>query len=351
MIKTGVAGLLGAMAIWAAPQQTQPVSQARALLDKYCVTCHNQRLKSGDVALDSADLANIPASAETWEKVIRKIRAGMMPPAGMPRPDKQAADALATLLETSLDQAYFAKVNPGRVGLHRLNRAEYASSVRDLLALDVDVSTMLPADDANFGFDNNADALTLSPTLMERYLTAAWKVAGLAVGDPALAPTTQTFHARPDLSQDRHIEGLPLGTRGGILVRYNFPLDAEYLFKVRFWANTVNTVRGLELPSQVEVTVDGQRVRLATIGGQDDANLGNTNPTASAEQLSKRVEVQVPVKAGPHSVGVAFLHQSSGPSVELLQPYQREKLDPINTSGIPEIDYVSITGPFKSTGP
>ena len=323
----------------------------RAFLDKYCVACHNQKAKTAGLALDSLDVANVGASAPIWEKVIEKIRGGMMPPSGMPRPDRAAIDTFVTSLEHALDQAYFAKVNPGRVGLHRLNRTEYGNAVRDLLSLDTDVSSLLPADDANYGFDNIADSLSVSPMLMERYVTAAWKISGLAVGDPKTPPTTYTFRNRPDLSQDRHIDGLPLGTRGGILVKYDFPLDAEYRFKVRFWGNTVNTVRGLELPSQVEVTLDGARVKLVTMGGTEDANFGNTNPTASAEQLSKRVELQIPVSAGPHSVGFAFLQQSTGPTVELLQPYQREKVDPINTSGIPEIDWVSISGPWKPTGP
>jgi cytochrome c551/c552 len=323
----------------------------RALLDKYCVTCHNQKTKTAGLALDRLDLANVAAGAETWEKVIQKIRGGMMPPIGMPRPDRATMDAFLASLESKLDDAYFANVNPGRVGLHRLNRAEYGNAVRDLLALDVDVSSLLPADDANYGFDNIADSLSVSPMLMERYVTAAWKISSLAVGDLKIPPTTYTFRNRPDLSQDRHIEGLPLGTRGGILVKYTFPLDAEYRFKVRFWGNTVNTVRGLELPSQVEVTLDGARVKLVTIGGQKDADFGNTNPTASAEDLAKRVELQIPVTAGPHAVGFAFLQQSSGPTVELLQPYQREKVDPINTSGIPEIDWVSVSGPMKATGP
>jgi cytochrome c551/c552 len=323
----------------------------RAFLDHYCVTCHNQKAKTAGLELDKIDTANIPFSAATWEKVIQKIRGGMMPPAGMPRPDRAAIDAFVSSLEQPLDQAYLAKPNPGRVGLHRLNRAEYANAVRDLLALDVDVASLLPADDANYGFDNIADSLSVSPVLMERYLTAAWKISSLAVGDMKIPPTTYTFRNRPDLSQDRHIEGLPLGTRGGILVNYTFPLNAEYRFKVRFWGNTVNTVRGLELPSQVEVTLDDARVKLVTIGGQEDADLGNTNPTASAEQLSKRVELQIPVTAGPHKVGFAFLQQSTGPTVELLQPFDREKIDPINTAGIPEIDWVSISGPLKPTGP
>jgi hypothetical protein len=326
-------------------------SEQRALLDKYCITCHNQTTKTAGLLLDTLDVANVSAAPAIWEKVIDKIRGGMMPPAGMPRPERQALDTFVTSLEQSLDQAYFAKVNPGRVGLHRLNRGEYGNAVRDLLALDVDVSSLLPADDANYGFDNIADSLTVSPTLMERYINAAWKISGLAVGDPKIPPTTYTFRNRPDLSQDRHIEGLPLGTRGGILVMYNFPLDAEYRFKVRFWGNTVNTVRGLELPSQVEVILDGARVKVVAMGGPEDANLGNTNPTASAEQLSKRVELQMPVTAGPHHVGFTFLQQSTGPTVEILEPYLREKVDPINTSGIPEIDWVSISGPLKPSGP
>jgi cytochrome c551/c552 len=330
---------------------TSPTAGQRAFLDKYCVTCHNQKAKTAGLALDKMDVANIPAGAETWEKVILKLRGGMMPPAGMPRPDRPAIDAFVASLEQQIDQAYLAKPFPGRVGLHRLNRAEYGNAVRDLLDLQTDVSSLLPADDANYGFDNIADSLTVSPVLMERYMTAAWKISGIAVGDLKIPPTTYTFRNRPDLSQDRHIEGLPLGTRGGILVKYNFPLDAEYRFKVRFWGNTVNTVRGLELPSQVEVTLDGARVKLVTMGGQEDADFGNTNPTASAEQLSKRVELQIPVSAGPHEVGFAFLQLSSGPTVELLQPYQREKVDPINTAGIPEIDWVSISGPAKPTGP
>jgi hypothetical protein len=307
-------------------------------------------LRTAGLTLDTLDLNDLPARAEVWEAVIKKLRGGMMPPVAAPKPDKAAVTNLVTRLETSLDRAYFAKVNPGRVGLHRLNRAEYANAVKDLLALDIDPAALFPPDDSNFGFDNIADALTTSPLLMEKYLDAAWKISSLAVGDTKVGPVTHTFRNRPDLSQDRHIEGLPLGTRGGMLVKYNFPLDAEYRFKLRFWGNTVNTVRGLEQVTPVEITVDGVRVRMATIGGQEDADLGNTNPTASAEQLAKRFDIQIPVKAGPHSVGVAFLHQSSGPSVELLQPYQREKLDPINTTGVPELDWVSISGPFKATG-
>jgi hypothetical protein len=339
----------------AAPQASisvrTPVAQQKVLLDRYCVTCHSERLKSGGLILEKIDLNQPSTRADVFEKIALKIRGGMMPPPGLPRPENATLDNLATSLENELDQAYFAHSNPGRVGIHRLNRAEYGNAIRDLLGLEIDATDFLPADDSNFGFDNIAEALTVSPVLLERYLSAAWKITSVAIGDPKITPTTTTFRARPDASQDKHIEGLPIGTRGGILAHYNFPLDAEYLFKVRFWSNTVNTVRGLEFPSQVEITLDGARVKLATIGGKDDADLGNTNPTASAEQLSKRVEVQIPVKAGPHTIAIAFLQKTSGPSVDILEPFGREKLDPVNTAGIPEIDFISVTGPINATGP
>jgi mono/diheme cytochrome c family protein len=349
----------GALPLTAAPQQPAasgpPASNVaatqRALLDKYCATCHSERLKTGGIVLEKLDTTKVGDHAELWEKVAEKLRGGMMPPPGMPRPDKATLDGLATWAENELDRAWLVNSNPGRVGLHRLNRAEYGNAVRDLVGLEVDPGELLPADDSSAGFDNIADALTVSPVLLERYLSAAWKISSVAVGDPNITPTTQTFRVRSDASQDQHIEGLPVGTRGGILVKFNFPLDAEYVFKVRFWSNTVNTVRGLEFPSRVEITLDGARVKLVTIGGPEDANLGNTNPTASAEQLSKRVETRIPVKAGPHTVTIAFLQKSTGPSVDLLEPFGREKLDPINTAGIPEIDFLSISGPFNQSGP
>ncbi|HEX4274928.1 MAG TPA: DUF1592 domain-containing protein [Bryobacteraceae bacterium] len=349
---TGFAGtILCALALNAAPAQPSADFNPRALLDKYCVTCHSERLKTGGLVLEKLDTTRLGDHPELWEKVAEKLHGGMMPPAGMPRPDKTALDNLAMWTENELDKAAAGHTNPGRVGLHRLNRAEYGNAVRDLLSLDVDPTELLPADDTSAGFDNIADALTVSPVLLERYLAAAWKISSVAVGDPGITPVTETFRVRSDASQDQHIEGLPIGTRGGILVKYNFPLDAEYLFKVRFWANTVNTVRGLEFPTRVEITLDGARVKLVTIGGQEDADLGNTNPRASAEQISKRVELQIPVKAGPHEVTLAFLEKGTAPTVDILQPFAREKLDPVNTAGIPEVDWLSITGPIKPAGP
>jgi mono/diheme cytochrome c family protein len=333
-------------------QPSQPSASAqRALVDKYCVTCHNQRSKTAGLTLDTADLANPAAASETWEKVIRKVRGGMMPPVGMPRPDKAGLAGFATYLEAAIDTVAAAHPNPGRPVLHRLNRAEYGNAVRDLLALDVDVASLLPADDSAYGFDNIADVLGVSPVLMERYLAAAWKVTALAVGDPKIPPTKDTFRVRGDLSQNDHIEGLPLGTRGGTLVRYTFPVDGEYVISPKLYRETVNIIRGLEVAHDLEVTLDGERVLLARFGGAEDEQANYLNPTAAGDDLEKRFQVRLTVKAGPHAVGVAFLKKSSAPTVELLQPFLRERIDPITPVGIPELDKITIEGPFKITGP
>src|SRR5207249_4599919 len=203
-------------------------SAQRALLKQYCFTCHNERLKTAGLTLESIDLENIAHNAETWEKVVRKLRTGTMPPVGVRRPDEAGYEALIGWLETELDRAEAAQSNPGRPLIHRLNRTEYANAIRDLLALEIgDVASLLPADDSSYGFDNIADVLGVSPLLQERYLAAADRISALAVGDTEIAPGSDTLRLRQELSQDKHIEGLTLGTVGGILVRYTFPLDAE----------------------------------------------------------------------------------------------------------------------------
>ncbi len=362
-----LSALAAGCAIWAAaastharaasPQAAAPAASApsaiadRALLDKYCVTCHNQRTKTGGLALDTADVAHAAAGADTWEKVIRKVRGGLMPPVGMPRPDKAALASLATSLETSLDAAAVAHPTPGRPVLHRLNRSEYGNAIRDLLALDVDVASLLPPDEEAYGFDNIADVLGVSPALMERYLSAAWKIAGLAVGNTAITPTKDTFRVRGDLSQHDHVEGLPIGTRGGILIRYTFPVDGEYVFSPKLYRETVNIIRGLEVAHDLEITFDGERVLLKRFGGKDDELANYLNPTAAGDDLEKRFQLRLPVKAGPHAIGIAFVQKSQAPTLELLQPFQRERIDPITPVGIPELDKVTVEGPFNVTGP
>ncbi len=326
-------------------------AQDRAVLDKYCVTCHNQKLKTAGLAFDTADFARPTNNADVWEKVIRKLRAQMMPPVGSPRPEKAALDAVASYLETSIDKLADASPNPGRTVLHRLNRAEYGNAIRDLFALNaLDVTSLLPADTEAYGFDNIADVLGTSPALMERYLSAAWKIASLAVGNPKITPAIETFRVRYDLSQHDHIEGLPVGTRGGLLIQYDFPVDGDYIIRPRLWKTTVNQVGGLELPHDLEITFDGERVRLARLGGPEDERNSYAFPTSTADEIEKRFEITLPVKAGTHALGVAFLKKSSAPPVELLQPFLRDRIDPINPAGIPELDRVTIEGPFNVKG-
>ena len=340
MLKRGLAvglWLLAASAAFADPSY-------RAVLDKYCVTCHNQRLKTAGLTLDTLDLAKVPSRAEVWEKVIGKLRSGTMPPAGLPRPDAATYSSLAGWLERQIDQA--SEPYAGRPILHRLNRAEYANAIRDLLALDIDAASLLPPDDAAFGFDNVSDALGLSPSLQEHYLDAALKIGALAVGDPKIAPGSETWRIRQDLSQDRRVNGLPLGTVGGTLVHYNFPLDGEYTFQARLYRTNLNIMRGLESPHQVELALDGRRIHLASIGGAEDLASLFEKPTDTGDAVEARLRVRVPVKAGPHVVTVAFLEDPDAVEPARLQSYIRSSVDNFDWSGSPHLQSLTVSGPF-----
>jgi hypothetical protein len=328
-----------------------PSAEPRAVLDEYCVVCHNQQLKTGGLMLDKTDVSNIPAGAETWEKVIRKLRAGAMPPPGNPRPDKAESDRLVKTLEASLDSAAARKPNPGRFILHRLNRTEYANSIRDLLALDVDVSSLLPPDDESYGFDDIADVLGVSPALLEQYVNASQKISRLAVGDMTIGPVAQTYRTRPDLSQDEQVEGLPLGTRGGLVVRHNFPLDGQYVIKVVLARNTVDVIRGLEEPHQIEILVDGTSVFHATIGGKEDTDAITKNPTEGRNMIEARLQIRTPIKAGPRSVGVTFVKKDDAEFDYILQPFLRTTLDPVNEAGLPHVENLIVAGPYDPAGP
>ena len=339
-----------------APQSAppRPASSAetldRSVVDKYCVTCHNQRLKTGGLTLDTPDLANVAAHSDVWEKVIRKVEAGMMPPAGVPRPDAAARKALVDNLEGVLDRAAKASPNPGRPLVHRLNRAEYANAIRDLLAVDLDVSALLPPDDSSAGFDNNADVLGLSPVLLESYLTAAERISALAVGDPKTPPMGELFRVRQDESQDRHVDGLPIGTVGGLLIQTTLPLDGEYQFQVRLFRTNLGTMRGLEYPHQLEISVNDVRVHLASFGGDKEIASSSDNPTITGDDVDGRFTVRIPLKAGPAKIGVAFLEKTHALNTRRLQSYVRSSADTIDFSGNPHIDEVILTGPFKVTG-
>ena len=331
--------------------QTLTPDAERALVDKYCVTCHNARLKTGGLVLDkdTVDLTRVADRADVWEKVIRKVHGRMMPPQGMPRPDEATIDAFAASLETSIDRVALGKPNPGRSPLHRLNRSEYAAAVRDVLALDIDATSLLPADDEANGFDNIADVLKVSPSLLEQYLTAARTVSALAVGDRKTTPVGVVYRVPPDRSQEDHIEGLPLGTRGGILIHHNFPVDATYELNVVLLQNIVGYVPGLEWPHELEISLDGERVFLAEVGGPQDNTLSDTNLALTKETLDKRLRTRLAVKAGPHDVGVTFLRKNSSQSDEPLQPFTRN-LDLQDMNGVPTINFMQVTGPFDVTG-
>jgi mono/diheme cytochrome c family protein len=347
------AALNGQQAAGRQDQDAPAPSEAtvRASLKQYCVTCHNERLKTGGLALDTMDLGTVPAGAAVWEKVVRKVRSGAMPPAGARRPDRATADALVAWLETTLDHAAAAAPHPGRPLVHRLNRAEYANAVRDLLAVDIDVASLLPPDDSIQGFDNIADALGVSPSLLEAYLTAAARIAALAVGDPSIGPTSQTFYVRGDGSQTSHVEGLPLGTRGGLLVRPVIPLDGEYVIKVKLLQTNLGGTRGLEYPDQLEITVDGERVHLAPTGGAADWAAMPINATDVAMSLDARLQVRVPLKAGPRAVGATFLQKSSAGGGNRLQSFLRSTLIATDHTGLPHVESMTVTGPFNATGP
>jgi len=341
------------------PQRQAPTSKRSTaasaedyapLLNQYCVTCHNARTKTGGLQLDTADLSRVPQAPELWEKVIRKVGAGMMPPAGMPAPPPDARKRLVTWLETRLDQAAANAPNPGRPLVHRLNRAEYANAVRDLLMLDIDPANLLPADDSSAGFDNIADVLGVSPVLLESYLSAADRISALAVGDPKAPPSSEVVRVRQDASQSRHVEGLPLGTVGGLLIQRTLPLDGEYEFQVKLFRTNLGTMRGLEQPHQLEISVDGQRVHLASFGGDKDVSNSSANPTLTGDEIDNRFTARVPLKAGPREIAVSFIEKTSAYNTRRLQSYIRSSADTIDFSGYPHIDQFIVTGPFKATG-
>ncbi|HEX5000110.1 MAG TPA: DUF1592 domain-containing protein [Terriglobia bacterium] len=351
----GLGLALCALAPTASPQTSpaaptvEAAARYRATLNQYCVTCHNDRLKTGGLTLDSLDLSHVAANPDIWEKVIRKLRAGMMPPQGKPRPAASVSHEFVSWLETSLDRAAAGHPDPGRPLLRRLNRAEYANAIRDLLDLEVDETALLPPDDSGYGFDNNADVLTVSPALLERYMSAAGKISALAVGDPETTPSSRVFRIRQDASQDRHIEGLPLGTIGGGVARMTLPLDGEYVIQVKYFRTNLGAMRGLEYAHNMEISVDGERVHLASFGGDEDFRAALVNPTMAADSAEARSEARVKIPAGPHDIAVAFL-QESGVNTIRLQPFIRSSNDTLDPTGHAHVDRFMVTGPFNPTG-
>ncbi len=268
-----------------------------------------------------------------------------MPPSFAPRPDEKTYTQTIAWIEQQLDAAAARNPNPGQPLLHRLNRAEYANAIEDLLGLKVDVAEMLPPDDSAFGFDNNAGVLGLSPVLLERYLTAADRISALALADPSTEPGSETYSARQDLSQDQHIEGLPFGTVGGMQVEHTFPLDAEYEIRLSFFRNNLEIMRGIERPHQVELSIDGERVFLRTLGGPEDL-AKMKNPTDGSDAIDARFRIRVPVKAGLHTVTATFL-QKRGFGTARLQGFIRSSVDTFEVTGRPHLESITILGPYE----
>ena len=342
----------------ASPAETSPL---RPVLNRYCVGCHNDRLLTADLSLEAMDAVHVADGAEVWEKVIRKLRSGAMPPPGRPRPDPTVVENVLAWLETELDAAAALDPDPGRTdSVHRLNRAEYRNAIRDLLALDVDVTALLPADSADeHGFDNIASMLSVSPTLLDRYLSAARRLSRLAVGLPPAAPATEEYRVR--LEQDEYLgEDLPFGSRGGAAIRHRFPVDGEYVIDVRLYRQLFDVVVGLGSPHEVEIRVDGERILSSVIGGEETGGappagfVGDIFGSPAWEEYARNVdaglEVRLPARAGWRLVTVSFLGRPTEVEDGVPHPPRYPERDESLESN-PWVHTVAIRGPYEVLGP
>jgi mono/diheme cytochrome c family protein len=338
----------GHLAAARAPQTPPPPSATldRGLIDGYCIGCHNQRAKTAGVILDVADINRVGENAELWEKVVRKLRGGMMPPPGVRRPEQARVDAFVTSLEHTLDQAAAAHPNPGRVALHRLNRAEYGNAIEDLFGVRIDASALLPKDDEADGFDNVANVLTVSPSFLEQYISAARFVTNLALGPAIARPTSATYRPARGIDQAFHVEGLPLGTRGGLLVEHLFPADSEYKLNINGLA-TAGYVRGMEYAHTLVVTLDGAKIFSQRIGGEEDMKAIDQQQAPAVAAINGRFQnIALRVAAGPHAIGVTFVARTYAESDEVLYSFRPGVLE----DRIPKVGSIEIVGPFNASG-
>jgi mono/diheme cytochrome c family protein len=357
----------GGAELWLrAGQSATPVSIAplKSALGRYCVTCHNGKLKTAGVELDALLAAPVEKNAETWEKVARKLRTQEMPPPGVPRPDQATYLRTNTLLEEALDSASAAAPKPGRVAVHRLNRVEYVNAVRDLLNVEIEGANLLSADDASQeGFDNIASILSVSPSLLENYLSAARTVSRLAIGDPKTVPAVETFKISKALVQeDRMSEDLPFGSQGGAAIRHRFPLDGEYTIKVLLRREEYDYLIGMGEPHQMDIRLDGVLLKRFSVGGEakgmttPESYGGNTQGGPEFElymhNADAALEVRVPVTAGEHEVGISFLRRFWEPE-GILQPPQTGFARSTNEyyHGNPAVEFVYIGGPYGAVSP
>lgn len=331
------------------PSPEQLAAEHGATVSRYCTDCHSLAEQEAGLVLENPDLLNVPAQRAKWEAVVHKLRAGLMPPPGQPQPQSEAVASLVSYLETTLD----AGSKPAGAPVRRLTRAAYGNAVRDLLGFPVDVESLLPADITSDGFDNVSDTLKTSPLLLERYLTVGLRVAAMAVGNTTLSPRGTEYRPRLDLSQNDWIEGLPYGTRGGLVVDHYFPTDAEYEIRPELWRATGSTVRGVEgfkEPFELQILLDGTVVHSAEFGGVEDDTLSNHDIGSAVMQVAARLPVRIPVSAGLHRVGVTFVGKSFALEQKLLDPDRADL--PIGNDGYgwPIITRVLVAGPYDSTG-
>lgn len=337
---------------------------AKATIQQYCLVCHNAKLKTAGILLDTENIDRIAENPDLWEKVARKFRTAEMPPSGRPRPDPATYRAVTVELESALDAAVVNRPNPGRVPVHRLNRAEYTNVIRDLLDLRIDGKALLAADDPDQdGFDNVASILTVSQVLLENYLSAAHTISALAVGDPTLPPSVETYKYSKLLVQDDLMsEELPFGSQGGGVIRHNFPLDGEYTIKVLLRRQFYDYIMGMGEPHQIDIRLDGVRTKRFTVGGEakgmtmPESFAGNTQGSPEFEvymhTADAGLEVRIPVKAGEHEVGVSFAKRLWEPE-GVLQPRQIgfARTTNENYRGNPSVEFVKIGGPYGATSP
>jgi mono/diheme cytochrome c family protein len=345
-----IAGI-GATSLMSCTRSTQVVAAEHgAVVNRYCADCHSVAEQEGGLVLEKPDLANPAGQRAKWEKVIHKLDAGLMPPPGEPRPSNEAIASLVSYLETSLDAT---APKPAGAPIRRLNRAAYGNAVRDLLGMPVDVEALLPAEIASDGFDNVADTLKTSALLLERYLTVGLRIAGMAVGDTKLGAQATEYRPRLDLSQNDWIEGLPYGTRGGLVVDHYFPTDAEYEIRPDLWNATGSTIRGVEgfeTPFELQILIDGVVVHSAEIGGADDDALSNRDIGSATTQVRARLPVRLPISAGLHRVGVTFVMKSFALEQKILDPRTADLPIGNDAYGWPIVTRVLVAGPYNSTG-
>lgn len=331
------------------------------VIHKYCTPCHNERLRTAGLAFEKLELAKAGAQADVWEKIVRKIRAGEMPPAGMPRPDRRTMDAFASAVEEVLDSA---PPNPGRVVLHRLNRSEYGNVIRDMLDLEIDSSALLPPDDADQnGFENIAGVLSVSPRLLDGYMSTAGRISRLAVGDPTLVPVFDTYSVPKTAAQDDRMgEDLPFGSRGGIAVHYRFPVDAQYVLRVRLRRQLYDYIVGLGHAQRLDVRVDGRRMASMTVGGEAHglpapATFAGAVPGDSAweeylHSADANLQVRFPAKAGTRILSVSFVNERSEPESFVQSRNSTFGLSSDEQfDGEAAVDSIEIGGPYNVQGP